>query len=306
MSIIGRDLRNLRFLIYFERFLSFFVSTSAFLALNSAFLLFFSFIIQGILVDSVLLLTAFTLTFALYNFDRLVGQEEDLVNDPEKRFFLTKLGKPWVVVAVCSLLFSFATGLTRGFDVVLTLFVSLLTLVLYSFGFPFLTRFKNILGVKNVVVAATWAFVATSLPNFSVFFVSRKTSLTLLTSVFYFIFIKLFINTVIFDVRDVEGDSAAGLRTLPLVLGINGARKLLYLVNMSLFPWLLVSWFYLSFSWMHLLVLIFSIFYGFLYIHFFVKEVPPQRIFFDLFIDGEWLLTGLLAFLLFSFLGCQS
>ena len=38
---------------------------------------------------------------------------------------------------------------------------------------------------------------------------------------------KLFINSTIFDLKDVKGDLAAGIRTLPVVLG---EKKLKYLL----------------------------------------------------------------------------
>jgi len=45
--------------------------------------------------------------------------------------------------------------------------------------------------------------------------------------------LTFFINTVIFDVGDMEGDRAEGVTTLPLVLGFEGTRTMLHAVNVA-------------------------------------------------------------------------
>jgi len=49
--------------------------------------------------------------------------------------------------------------------------------------------------------------------------------------VFPFFMMKSFINTVIWDFRDVKGDDAAGIKTLPIWLGEKKTRKLLQLMH---------------------------------------------------------------------------
>src|SRR5690606_26347386 len=45
------------------------------------------------------------------------------------------------------------------------------------------------------------------------------------------IFARMFVNTVYFDLGDLEGDRAGGTRTIPVVLGFAAARRLLFAVN---------------------------------------------------------------------------
>ena len=53
--------------------------------------------------------------------------------------------------------------------------------------------------------------------------------------IFCFIFTKIMINSILFDVRDVEGDGASGVRTLPVVLGVGLVRRGLFLLNVMLY-----------------------------------------------------------------------
>lgn len=46
-------------------------------------------------------------------------------------------------------------------------------------------------------------------------------------SVFLFYGIKLFINSILYDFKDINGDIAAGIRTLPALIGEKNTRKLL-------------------------------------------------------------------------------
>jgi 4-hydroxybenzoate polyprenyltransferase len=62
--------------------------------------------------------------------------------------------------------------------------------------------------------------------------------------VFPFFMMKSFINTVIWDFRDVKGDDAAGIKTLPICLGEKKTRKLLQLIHITLHFWIAVAMLY--------------------------------------------------------------
>jgi 4-hydroxybenzoate polyprenyltransferase len=46
-----------------------------------------------------------------------------------------------------------------------------------------------------------------------------------------FFFLLVFTNTVVFDIRDVEGDAVSGVRTIPTIFGAGGALLLLTGLN---------------------------------------------------------------------------
>ncbi|MCZ7384047.1 MAG: UbiA family prenyltransferase [Candidatus Methanoperedens sp.] len=154
-------------------------------------------------------------------------------------------------------------------------------------------RLKDITGVKNIVVALSWAVVGTFLPLGN----TRRNWVQILL-IFYLFFTKLFINTVLFDVRDIEGDSANGVITIPVLLGIEKTRTLLLILNSTLIFWLVFSYLQ-GFFQKYLLIIIFAIFYGYWYILHFCREGIKIGKSLDLLVDGEWIPIAILA-LIFS------
>jgi 4-hydroxybenzoate polyprenyltransferase len=75
-------------------------------------------------------------------------------------------------------------------------------------------------GVKNLVIGLTWGGTIGL-----VIFSSGFAAASLVIGIYFGM--KLFINSTIFDLKDVEGDLAAGIRTLPVVLGTDRLKYLL-------------------------------------------------------------------------------
>ncbi|MDJ1422252.1 MAG: UbiA family prenyltransferase [Candidatus Methanoperedens sp.] len=74
-------------------------------------------------------------------------------------------------------------------------------------------KLKSGIGIKNLVVAFTWGTFITGIAGKS------ADNIVPLIFVFSFFSSKVFINSVIYDFKDVKGDSLAGIRTLPVQLG---------------------------------------------------------------------------------------
>ena len=273
------------------------VSSSILVSLTGSMVLLLSFLLYGVQVDTLLLVAAFALTFALYNLDRAIKQKEDLINDPDRSRLFIGRRRTWAIVGVASLAVTAALGAEEGPSVLLTLLSPLVIYAGYSIGLPLIPRLKDIPGVKNVVLVATWAVLPTILPNLRKVGPLGEEGLLLALLIFYFIFTKIMINSILFDVRDVRGDSVSGIRTLPVILGVPRVRRLLVLLNATLVFWVAVCWFLGSFL-QYIPVLAASILYGFWYIHFFTKE-NRERILVDLLVDGEWIPLALATALIY-------
>ncbi len=150
-------------------------------------------------------------------------------------------------------------------------------------------RLKDITGIKNIVVALPWAVIGTFLPLAISF---RDFSVILL--IFYFFFTKLFINTILFDVRDIEGDRISDVRTIPVVFGRQKTKNLLLILNSTLILWLAFSY-RLGLFHQYLFVLIFAIAYGYWYILHFCKEGIKIGKSLDLLVDGEFIPIAILS-----------
>jgi 4-hydroxybenzoate polyprenyltransferase len=88
-------------------------------------------------------------------------------------------------------------------------------------------RLKEIPVMKNLVVSMSWALSASFLPVFMT--ASIPGTATLL--VFLFTFSWTFIASTLPDIRDRAGDSATGVATIPVLIGVARTRYLLTVIN---------------------------------------------------------------------------
>ncbi len=149
---------------------------------------------------------------------------------------------------------------------------------LYSKGFKignFSFKLKQGSGIKNFVVALVWAFIIGAL-------VYPVESFQL---IFIFFFIKSFINTVIFDCRDVKGDLMVGLITIPVYLGEVNTRIILQILH-STFHIVTMSFAILNIIKFDLIILFYSWVGGIIYI--FLYANSKKTMFRSLFVHGEW------------------
>ncbi|NIP67319.1 hypothetical protein GWM83_03915, partial [Candidatus Bathyarchaeota archaeon] len=105
-----------------------------------------------------------------------------------------------------------------------------------------------------------------------------------------------FINTVIYDCRDVVGDRATGVLTFPVVFGMRKTGRILQVLNLCLHGSLVVL-VNLSVVKFPLVVLVFSGVIGFFYIWLFTRgegsvsrSLEGNEWIRDVLVDGEWIL----------------
>lgn len=172
-------------------------------------------------------------TFAVYANDRLADADTDAVSNPKQAAFVRRHRD--VLYLLASLAYGLAVALSvLGGPVALAITVLPGTFwVLYAsdwvpdVGLRF-RRLKEILLVNSAVVAFAWAATLTFLPlAFADAAVTPAAGV-----VFAYFFLATFVNTEIPNVRDVAGDEAIGVSTLPVVFGVRRTRHALYAVNL--------------------------------------------------------------------------
>jgi 4-hydroxybenzoate polyprenyltransferase len=109
---------------------------------------------------------------------------------------------------------------------------------------------------------------------------------TIIAFVFYFMLVKDFINTVLYDIRDVEGDRETGIQTIPLLLGPRKTTALLLALNTTLLPWLVLA------NPCARPLATALVLYGYAYILYFRKIRGPLAL--DFFVDGEYMIAVVL------------
>lgn len=271
-------------------FLSLLLFSPMNVALSGLSVLAISFLLYNIPIHPMLLSAAFLVTFSIYTLNIATDKREDTVNSPERaRYFITDTRLLVAIAFGCYFAATIIGGLV-SLTIIPVLCIPLTLGLLYSMGIRSV-RLKDVLIGKNTTVSLSWALVASLLP--AVFVVRTPVILLILS----FIFVKGLINTILFDVRDIHGDSTVHVSTLPSIVGIPATRILLLGLNSLLLIWLMFAVQQTTFLF-YLPVFVFCLAYGYFYIFYLARDISVPKVHYGLLLDGEWML--LLALFLLS------
>ncbi len=270
----GKDLSLL------VRTLRFLTLNSIFLAIDGTLIVMVSYSLYGLAMDGRVLLAAFLTPFSVYNLNKVTDKNEDKINRPETAL---KPSMRYLCPSLIAMVLGFLVSLFVSISALLIALIPVVSGLLYSIKlFPSLPRLKEIVGVKSVLVASTWATFCSLLP-----LSTQQTNLLKIALVFGFIFMRVFAGTILFDVLDVKGDSALGIKTIPIKLNKNRTRTLLITVNSFCVLWLIyctIEGLFLP----YMPALVSGTILGYFAIWIFFNT-SYQRLLKGLIVDGEWL-----------------
>lgn len=273
------------------------VYSGLFISLGAVLTTYMSAMLSNVRFDLGLFSIAFLNTFSIYNFNRKTDEKEDSISHPRRFTYFAKHARYLFVGVVISYLLAVAISMTRNFETTIILVVPLILVIFYGAnwipsslsGPRKLHRLKQIPIVKDLLVAFGWSLIPFLVASYWSFPISLTTWLTAL-----FIFGRIFIGAVVFDIRDTVGDKATGITTLPLLIGTKRTILSLAFVN-SLSA---VLFFYATFqgllpqfmNWINVGVTLYG--YVFLYL---AATRFDKKLLCDVIVDGEYILLGLLA-----------
>jgi len=168
----------------------------------------------------VLLVMAYLFSFGAYMMNRSAEMDQDLASHPERTSYLAKRRRVLPAVVAASFLVGYALAATVSLIFFVALLVPLALSLLYSVGSKRLvgvigtTKLKQKLLLKNVSIAFGWSLIPILV---GLYFGGFDAPLLLLGP---FIFLRLMTNTIVFDIRDAEGDRENAVKTLPTELGV--------------------------------------------------------------------------------------
>ena len=157
--------------------------------------------------------------YTVYTLDRTVGSKEDAINREELKDSRKEIG-----IAASLVTFLIGSYILAKEGMLIFAFIPFITCYLYSKGVKigkFTFKLKGGFGVKNLVVGFTWGVFIAGLAGRN----CENIFPTLLVLTFFAV--KLFVNSTIFDFKDIKGDTFAGIKTLPVSIGEHSTRKLL-------------------------------------------------------------------------------
>jgi 4-hydroxybenzoate polyprenyltransferase len=196
------------------------LNSSTAVAVSGAFRLYIAFLLAGIEPRVPVFLAEALIVYSTYTLDRALGCDEDAINRSELAGASRKIG-----VTASALAFGAGTVIFALHGIWAAALLPFIIGYLYSKGISIgnhSLKLKGGLGRKNIVIGLTWG------GNITLVLSAWTGSLATLGTIFLFYFFKLFINSAIYDIKDLEGDLAAGIRTLPAFFGEGKTRKILF------------------------------------------------------------------------------
>jgi len=271
-----------------NKLFTFLAVSSLFIGGTGFFKTYIGYILLGEVPKTLTCVIVFLISFSVYSLDKIADLDKDVINMPQRKSFL--YGRKRLVLSSSLAAYALAVLLTL-LSTPLALPVVLIPIIANAFYgtklLPGIPRLKDIPVMKNVVVATTWALITTLMPALS----SGHLGVLNIAVVGYFMFVKTFVDTVLYDMRDIEGDRQNGVRTVPVMLGMRKTTALLLAANSTLLS---------ALPFMHgeiRLLTIVLITYGYAYIVYFMKRIDPLML--DFLVEGEWMLATVFLLLYF-------
>ncbi len=159
------------------------------------------------------------IVYATYTLDRTLDCKEDALNRGELAGANRKAG-----MIGCLTAFLIGTAILLHDGIWAAPLFPFIVGYIYTRGIrigPFNLRFKAGAGVKNAVIGLTWGGTIALIVS------QWCSSLATITVIFLFFGLKVFITSCVNDFKDIRGDVAAGIRTLPVSLGEGQTKKVL-------------------------------------------------------------------------------
>ena len=197
------------------------------LAVGTASIAAASTVLLGVTATPLLLVMAYLFSYGAYMMNRTTEMDQDAVSHPDRTALMGGRRKYLPAITGGCFLLGYGFALTVNYVFFAALLVPLAFALAYSVGSKRLVRvmgvakLKDKLLIKNLFVSLGWALV----PVMVGFYYLKFEQAVLLMGVL--IFLRLMVNTLIFDVRDIEGDKAAGIRTVPVVYGADATYRVM-------------------------------------------------------------------------------
>ncbi|AFO56073.1 UbiA family prenyltransferase [Natrinema sp. J7-2] len=169
------------------------------------------------------LFIVFAATMFVYTVNRFTDLAEDERNVPQRAAFTKRYGTLWLAVGVGLYVAAVGLAVAVGVPGAVYMFLPLVVVLLYSVG-----GVKQLFLVKNLVVGFAWG----AIPLGVGYYYGQLRSPAILF-LFGYITSMITIAAVIFDVKDIEGDLAEGIPTVPNLFGPRWTRLLSLLATVA-------------------------------------------------------------------------
>lgn len=272
------------------------VKSNIYIALGGACLTFASMRLLRLPFRLPAVLLSFSLVLAVYNLNIFADRATLLLTQPSRHRFLLAHRPQLYGLSALSLVSAFILAAVLGPAAVILTVFTLLSGLAYSFTFLPSTlpgaRLKNLTGLKEFFSSLGWGVMTVLIPVLST--AGSHPGVIPVAVVFLLVFSILFVRSVLFAIRDLEGDRLVGRETVPVVLGVARTKGLLFAL-MALVAGLLIL--AAIRGWIAPVGYRFPavIAYGGLCLLLYHKRLVYQGLFHEMLVDSQLLLAGLIS-----------
>lgn len=279
----------------------FFIRSNLYIALGATFLTYGISCLSGIEPSVYFMAVSFLYFFSMYNINHIADKDSVKINEPDRIEFYEENRDILLKIGITSSLGALALSVIFGWTSFLLMLISICLGIAYSVKiFPSYIsrhikyqRLKDIPASKDIFVALAWATVCVLVPASAK--VWGGINFSIMAS-FVFVFLISYIRSVLFDIRDIQGDRFVGRETIPILIGKEKTKIFLLtlsgLAAVGLFIFSRIGWLS-SLGYLLIIPILYTIFYLFLY-H---RRIISQGLSCEGVVDGKFILTGIIAFI---------
>lgn len=206
------------------RALVFFVDSTLFCAVGPTAILIATIILTKNPFNWPLVLLPFFACVLIYSINRVTDRKEDEINQPHRIRFPYRFR---IIILVISLIFYIYFLLIILQKNLLSFVIGLLPLIIAFLYSVF--RIKRIFILKNILIAIAWCSSVLIVPAY------YENWTIICWIIFLFFLLLTFLNSIIFDVKDICGDSICGVKTIPSRFGISATKDFCYILLTAAF-----------------------------------------------------------------------
>jgi 4-hydroxy-3-methylbut-2-enyl diphosphate reductase len=227
-----RSAKEVGWRFWARRSFRFLVLSQLLVALGAAGMSLASQLLQGLAASPACLGVAFCYIYAMHVLNQFLDKEAGQYNDPDRAYFLAKHRRLLVTSGVAAALAAMVLCAALGLGPFLLVAAMSLLGLLYSVPVvprPLerrigIQRLKDIPGSKTLSAGLAWAFIVAVLPAAAL----GPPLAAGAGLAFAYTLGLVLVRCALFDILDVQGDLIVGKETIPIVLGEEATRRLVW------------------------------------------------------------------------------
>ncbi|MCX6688122.1 MAG: UbiA family prenyltransferase [Methanoregula sp.] len=202
------------------------LNSSTVVAISGGLRLHIAFLLAGLAIRIPVYCACVLIIYSTYTLDRALDCKEDAINKTE----LCGADKKTGIIA-CIVSFLLGTFVLALDGIYFAPFFPFIVGYFYTHGVrigSYTFKLKASAGVKNIIIGITWGGTIALIVS------QWCSNVVTVGIIFLFFAMKIFVTSCVNDFKDVKGDMAAGIMTLPACLGENLTKKVLILILLGM------------------------------------------------------------------------